>query len=146
MIFSDLFKKRPGTSKIKEVPQGSRRKFKKVNKRSGTSNVIKHDEAASSDKKSTEHFIGDFKMLAECEECLLQQNFNYEGQKQPAPSMKQSEKSRQLTNSQQGVGYQARASPHFYLKIWQEFIINWDDTHLDCKGIFQTIPIEPMVN
>lgn len=76
MIFADLVKNTPGSSTTKEVFKGSRGWFEKFKRRTGIHSIVRHGEAASSDTKATENFIGDFKKLIDSEGYLPQQVFN----------------------------------------------------------------------
>lgn len=77
MIFAELVKQTPGTSTAeKEVFKASHGWFEKFKKRTGIHSVVRHGEAASSDTKAAENFIGDFKKLVDSEGFLPQQVFN----------------------------------------------------------------------
>lgn len=77
MIFADLIQKTPGSSTAEEeVFKGSRGWFEKFKRRTGIHSVVRHGEAASSDTKAAENFIGDFKKLIDSEGYLPQQVFN----------------------------------------------------------------------
>ncbi|PNF40758.1 hypothetical protein B7P43_G17809 [Cryptotermes secundus] len=67
----------PGSSTAEEeVFKRSRGWFEKFKRRSGIHSVVRHGEAASSDTKAAEKFIGDFKKLIDSEGYLPQQVFN----------------------------------------------------------------------
>ncbi|PNF29464.1 hypothetical protein B7P43_G04543 [Cryptotermes secundus] len=66
VMFADLVKKTPGSSMAKEGAfKGSRGWFEKFKRRTGIHRVVGYSEAASSDTKAAENFIGDFKSLSE---------------------------------------------------------------------------------
>ncbi|PNF17171.1 hypothetical protein B7P43_G09083 [Cryptotermes secundus] len=67
----------PGSSAAEEEAfKGSGGCFEKFKRRTGIHSVVRHGEAASSDTKAAEKFIGDFKKLMDSEGYLPQQVFN----------------------------------------------------------------------
>ncbi|XP_028656937.1 tigger transposable element-derived protein 1-like [Erpetoichthys calabaricus] len=76
-IYEDLKKKTPQTSALSDfVFKASRGWFEKFKHRTGIHSVIRHGEAASSDKAGAEKFILEFKKIIEEESYVLQQVFN----------------------------------------------------------------------
>lgn len=75
-IFTDLRTKTPGSSTDEKEFKASRGWFEKFKKRTGIHSVMRHGEAASSDKKAAENYVSDFKKLLISEGYLPQQIFN----------------------------------------------------------------------
>ncbi|XP_028648887.1 tigger transposable element-derived protein 1-like [Erpetoichthys calabaricus] len=76
-IYEDLKKKTPETSALSDfVFKASRGWFEKFKHRTGIHRVIRHGEAASSDKAGAEKFILEFKKIIEEESYVPQQVFN----------------------------------------------------------------------
>jgi len=76
-IYDDLQKKTPGTSVANNfVFKASRGWFEKFKQRTGIHSVVRHGEAASSDKAGTEKFIQDFSKIIEEGSYVPQQVFN----------------------------------------------------------------------
>ena len=59
-IYDDLVKKKPGTNNDTFEFKASRRWFEKFKIRSKIHNVVRHGEAASSNKKAAENFVVEF--------------------------------------------------------------------------------------
>ncbi|XP_069961423.1 uncharacterized protein [Cherax quadricarinatus] len=75
-LHADLVKKMPGASADVSEFKASRGWFERFKKRSGIHNVVKHGEAASSDKPATEEFVDEFKEYIEVEGFLPKQVFS----------------------------------------------------------------------
>ncbi|XP_028665299.1 tigger transposable element-derived protein 1-like [Erpetoichthys calabaricus] len=76
-IYEDLKKKTPETSALSDfVFKASRGWFEKSKHRTGIHSVIRHGEAARSDKAGAEKFILEFKKIIEEESYVPQQVFN----------------------------------------------------------------------
>lgn len=77
-IYSDLLKETPGTSTESGAFEfkASRGWFEKFKKRTGIHNVIRHGEAASSNKEAAEKFVIEFSDFVKAEGYLPQQVFN----------------------------------------------------------------------
>ena len=80
-IYDNLIKKKPGKRDNTFEFKASRRWFKKFKNRSKIDNVIRHGEAASSNKKAAEKFIVEFNDMIKKEGYLLQQVFNADEQR-----------------------------------------------------------------
>ena len=76
-IFNNLIEKSPGSSTVRvEKFKASKGWFENFKKRTGIHSVMRHGEAASSDAKAAESFVGEFKKLVVTEGYLPQQIFN----------------------------------------------------------------------
>ncbi|XP_028668446.1 tigger transposable element-derived protein 1-like [Erpetoichthys calabaricus] len=76
-IYEDLKKKTPQTNALSDfVFKASRGWFEKFKHRTGIHSVIRHGEAANSDKAGAEKFILEFKKIIEEESYVPQQVFN----------------------------------------------------------------------
>ncbi|XP_069161518.1 tigger transposable element-derived protein 1-like [Procambarus clarkii] len=76
MLYVDLVRKIPGASSQDEVFRASRGWFENFKKRSGIHSVVRHGEAASSDKGAAEAFVPEFQKFVDQEQFLPQQVFN----------------------------------------------------------------------
>ncbi|XP_069187057.1 tigger transposable element-derived protein 1-like [Procambarus clarkii] len=76
-LYVDLVRKTPGASSEEEdIFKASRGWFEKFRKRSGIHSVVRHGEAASSDKAAAEKFVPEFQEFVAEKEFLPQQVFN----------------------------------------------------------------------
>ncbi|XP_069172253.1 tigger transposable element-derived protein 1-like [Procambarus clarkii] len=76
-LYVDLVRKTPGAStEEEEIFKASRGWFEKFRKRSGIHSVVRHGEAASSDKAAAEKFVPEFQEFVAEKEFLPQQVFN----------------------------------------------------------------------
>ncbi|XP_069188784.1 tigger transposable element-derived protein 1-like [Procambarus clarkii] len=76
-LYVDLVRKTPGaSSEEEEIFKASRGWFEKFRKRSGIHSVVRHGEAASSDKAAAEKFVPEFQEFVAEKEFLPQQVFN----------------------------------------------------------------------
>ena len=70
-IYDDLVKKKPGTSDDTFEFKASRGCFEKFKNRNKIHNIIRHGEAASSNKKAAEKFVVEFNDMIKKESYLL---------------------------------------------------------------------------
>ncbi|KAM4688985.1 tigger transposable element-derived protein 1-like [Discoglossus pictus] len=76
-LHADLMKEKPTASgEISETFKASHGWFDNFRKRTGIHSVVRHGEAASSDKEAAETFVTDFKQYVEAEAFVPQQVFN----------------------------------------------------------------------
>ncbi|XP_045581448.1 tigger transposable element-derived protein 1-like [Procambarus clarkii] len=76
-LYVDLVRKTPGaSSEEEEIFKASHGWFEKFRKRSGIHSVVRHGEAASSDKAAAEKFVPEFQEFVAEKEFLPQQVFN----------------------------------------------------------------------